>query len=436
MDSDEPRIDGEPEDPWEGPPQKSPEEESGKETKRTELAPGLNELRVVKKIEDYMNNSRGPRIQVIKSRDIKNAEHFSEKVFRVLEMRGYKIEKLSSQDLKSTPSKESSSSNTIYAINETVIKEFLGSDISQSGHPIRYIFDNSMLSYLKKPVVISTVSDGFYNSVGMQSIANSPGEGRTTRQKVTREVGVNRLASSSLYLAAIAFALSGVNNLFGSLVNISYFNNTITPLPAAILFLSVAAIFMRGFSLRKEDGKSIAMVAFSIIIFVAFVILLFVNPYFQNYYLTQILNTQPFPTNTSSNLLYSLLSLVVIVVSLSRYPLFLGRNSGKSSYLLAIGGITLLLAVVLMVNMPFITIFGNTVNSLQLPLSYLGSNLSVGFNYIYSPNLPLFGNLGYFEIFGTPQYILFRNFLLLLANVMLSVSFIVGAKHLKGRYQN
>lgn len=437
---DDPRQDDEPEDPWDGPSPDVPDKDRESEPKEEEIPPGPNELRIVTKIEEYVRISRGPRIQVIKSRDIKNAEHFSTKVFRVLKSRGYRIKELSPESLSGQPDNISPDSKVIYSINEATIREFLGSNLDTADKPMKYLFDNSMLSYLKGPVLVSTVSDEFYSKVGLQTFT-SEAQHSVARQpkRIDKQVKsvshVNKLAIYSFYFAAVSFALSAIDSLFGNYLYISYQGNQFLPIIFLMLVLSVIAVAIRSFSIVQESRGSIAVVVFSISMFIVF---LFVGWYVSNF--------QPFSTNWINNLGYVLLNSfpnnimviliasVVFVLSLSRYTLFLGANSGKAAYVMSIGGSFLIVSAALTYYFPFITIFGQTVGIISSAGGVLLPITTVTQHFTFNPYEPFFGTgPSYYYIGGTAQYMLLRNWILFIANVLMSLSFVLAIKSQKSK---
>ncbi len=420
--------DYEPEDPWDGPSPEAPEAEKEEESKRRDLPPGPNELRVVNKIEEYTRNSRGPRIQVIKSRDIKNAEHFSEKVFRVLKTRGYRIEELDPETLKGEPDEGGSDPKLIYSINEETIKQFLGANLTQSEKPMKYLFDNSMLSYVRAPVLISTVSDAFYDRVGLQSFTSEKAAPNRTRERKHTSAGrspVNRLAIWSFYFASAAFALSAIYSLFGNYLTFYEGSTGYTIVPLATLLLSIAAIAVRSFSLSREDRGSVALIVSSILLFILFLlfgILVSYNILSQNYWPSNIASA----LFNSSSFTLVIISAVIFVLAVSRFTLFLGKRSGPVSYALSIVGAILLISAALTHNMPYITIFGQTVyNQANIGAPALVNQFS------FNPSQPFFGTDSSYSIQGTAQYLLLRNWILFIANVLLSSSFILAIRSQK-----
>ncbi len=421
METDDPRPDEEPEDPWDGPSPEAPEPEQEEDYRKHELPPGPNELRVVTKIEEYTRNSRGPRIQVIKSRDIKNAEHFSYKVFRVLKSRGYEIEELTPESLKGEPDGTNQDQKLIYSIDEETIRQFLGSNLNQSDKPMKFLFDNSMLAYVRSPVVISTVSDEFYDRVGMQSFTSERPSATKTREKkkVSSDTSpVNRLAIWSFYFAAASFAIGAANSLLGNFMIFTYNGIQYTPFPAALLILSVIAIAVRSFSLSREDRGSMSLIISSIVLFILFLLFGIMSSYSmigQNYWPNNLANT----ILNSGSFTLVLIAAVVFALAVARYSIFLGKSSGKAAYVLSIAGSILLVSAALTYNMPYITIFGQTVyNQANIGAAVVLNQFS------FNPSQPFFGTEAYYTIQGTAQYLLLRNWILFIANILLSFSFI------------
>lgn len=435
MENDDPRPDQETEDPWDGPSPEEPQAKPEEEARKPHSQPGPNELLVVSKIEDYARNSRGPRIQVIKSRDIKNAEHFSEKVFRVLKSRGYSIEELNMETLKREPDDGSSSPKLVYSINEETIRQFLGANLTQSDKPMKYLFDNSMLAYIKAPVLISTVSDSFYDKVGLRSFTSEK-KGATKngekRQKIAGTSTANKPAILSFYFASAAFALSALYSVFGNYLTFDQGSTVYTIVPFAILVLSVVAISARSFSLSREDRGSVALIVSSIVLFIMFLlfgILVSYNILSQNYWPNNLANALLNPSSVP----IMILSAVIFALAVSRFTLFLGKTSGKVPYTLSIAGAILLVSAALTYNMPYITIFGQTVLSqtgpaiLQYPLAI---PVPMG-HFTFNPSQPFFGTDTYYAVQGTSQYLLLRNWILFIANVLLSFSFILAIRSRK-----
>ncbi len=392
---------------------------------------GANELRIVRGIEDSIKNSRGPRIQVVKSRDIKNAEHFAEKVFRVLKMHGFKIVNLSVEELRKNPQEITAGENTIFSINEATIKNYLGSNLNTSGRPMQYLFDNSMLSYLRKPVLISVVSDAFYDKVGLQKFVqyeNSQGKTRVAKRGVEKKSGVNRFTLYSFYLAAVSFALSGLNSLFGSYLQFQGTYNLLV-VPLALLILSLSAITLRAFSLGQEDHKSLAPVSIALVLFLFTLILGLITTSYGLSLARVFLNTVNVIFSLNSDLTLLALAYTVMALSLIRYILFLGANSGGRAYALSAAGLVLFVLVILMTNFPAVTIFGQTVLSLNGGVAPYATLSAYGFGF--SPEIPIFGISSYFQVSGTPQYLLLRNYLLFIANIILSLSYFTAARRQK-----
>lgn len=413
-------------EPWDGPPMVPPDNENNESEREEAKKPiGVNELRIVRGIEESLSNKKGPRIQVIKSRDIANARSFSEKVFRVLKMHGYRIHPLNMDNINTPVEASNTDSVTIYTIDEDTMKNYLGNKLGEMGSPMQHLFKTSMLSSVKNPVLISTVSDAFYNWVNPEKFNVQEPENRVTEEKAVKaSKGSTQYRVASFYLVAAAFILSALNSVVGNYIVIGDFNGTVyTPIPFLIFVFSISAIAIRSFGLGSENRKSMYMIAVAIVLF----IVLFVSGEILQYYLSPY--SVPFVDavkailQSSSNYFMMLIGIVVTVLSLSRYFLFLGSDSARASYFLSSVGLALIVVVILISLQPFETlltppIFGTpgTVGSV------------VSSHFVFMPYFPMFGTSNYFNITGTPQYYFIRNYILLVANLILAVSFLVAVR--------
>lgn len=415
------------EEDWDGP---SPFEPVEEEIKQEKSAPvGANELRIVRRIEDSIKESRGPRIHVVKSRDIHNAMNFSAKVFRVLKLHGYKVEPLTVENINDSITEEESS-NVIYSIDQDTIKQVLGDKLQQIDSPVQYIFDNTKLAYLQKPVLVSTVSDEFYDRYGIKNFTDQPNV-KLARKK-SNPVKKNYAAGSplaiySFYLAAISFILSGVNVMVGSYITLSS-TVSFTPVPFAILIISVAAIVLRAFSLGGEDKKSVWPATTAILLFIVLLVLGFATS-FNTSVQELFVDASHVLFASNTNILMVVFSLVIIGIALSRYILFIGTAAGARSYMLSLAGVALIVAVILISNLPPIPVIGGT----GIPVSVPNSPLIVPqvislLNYVFTPEIPMFGSFSYFQAVGIPQYLLLRNYILLAANLILAVSYLLAVR--------
>lgn len=396
---------------------------------------GANELRIVRRIEDSIRDAHGPRIHVIKSRDITNSRNFADKVFRVLKMHGYIVNALTMQNIND-PAQEESPSTRIYAIDEDTVKNFVGDRLNEIASPMQYLFDESKLAYMKRPILISVVSDSFYERYGVQKRPEqtSTGTVRKKKNRVTRTKSSNStLAVYSFYLAAFSFFLSGVNSIFGSYFTFSYGNVYYISLPFGILILSLAAIAVRAFSLGEEEKRSVLPVMLSIVLFI---LLLIVGIAANNYGMSiaEIFSdTGQAVFSASFSMFVVALAFVVMIIALSRYILFLGSSAGTKAYLFGIAGLVLLISVVLVSNLPPLTIFGtNPLNPVSVPSQPISTNPgSVFLNFVFDPEFPVFGTTSYFSAQSTAQYILLRNYLVMFANVILGLSYMFAVKSRK-----
>lgn len=385
---------------------------------------GVNELRVVSKIEESLSASKGPRIQIIKSRELKNARSFAEKVFRVLKLHGYKLQPLNKGNINNKVEKSSADSLTVYTIDEPTIKEILGDAINTEERPIRVLFHNSMLSYLKAPVLIVVVSDEFYGETGLQSYAQSlsanEGSDRAQKGSGKRSAGPerNRATPISLSLAAIAFLASGLDAVFGNYIVIGSSFGDFYPLPILILLISIAAIVGRAISLGYERDSSIPLVVASIILFIALTLLqLFAG--LMPEYVNRALNL--FQVSLFS---YSLptaelaLAAFLYILAMLRFVLYLGKGSGKAAYAMTIFGILWITFIIVM----------NVLQAFAVPVTF---PTSLNFQPI-STNLPtdfpIFG-FDYRTLpTGTPEYMVPVNDLVLIGNLIMGVGLLLAAK--------
>lgn len=440
LEPDEPKADEMEDEPWDGPSPAPPEEASKDSQKDSDYIIGANELRVVRKIEESLKNPRGPRIQVIKSRELKNAEHFSEKVIRALKAHNYPVKELTVETLKETPSEEDTPVQQIYSIREATIKEFLGPNLNQAEKPMQYLFDNSMLAYLQNPILLSIVSDSFYGKVGLQNYVNSMNQ-PVLKQEGVKETGtvrdVNRLTTYSFYLAAASFLLSGLENIAGSYMQFGSGNIVYTPLPFTILVLSLIAISVRAFSLGKDDGRSRMLASTAIILFIAILLLGIVTSYFGLPYSGTFGGIYPDLLTLGQNIVLTFVSFAVMILAFTRYPLFLGANSGRGAYALSVAGILLGMAVILSSSLPQLNVYGQTLSTgfTILPnLSPLALLQSIPTpTYYFVPEIPQFGMANYFSVSGTSQYLILKNYILLVANLILSLSFFLAIKSQNSR---
>ena len=390
----------------------------------------MNELRVVRKIEESLQASKGPRIQVIKSRELRNASSFAEKVYRVLKLHGYKLQALNKDNINRKVEKSSTDSLTVYTIDELTIKEILGSGINESERPIRDLFNNSMLSYLKAPVLIVVVTDAFYGTTGLQSYAqslaenNSTGKASANKKKEAEKPERNRATPISLYLASIAFLASGVNSVFGSYISINSAYGTYFPLPIFILLISIAAIVGRAISLGNERRRSIPLVVASILLFITLTLLQLFSSYLPGYVVNSL--------NISQVLLFSgalpftelALALIFYVLAMMRFVLYLGRGSGRGAYALSIFGIvwvTFIIGINLLQVSTHHYIFPPAFNIQPIVTSF-------------PTDFPVFG-FNYQMIFpGTAQYMLPMNALILIGNLIMALGLLLAAKSQKALF--
>ena len=376
-----------------------------------------------------MKASRGPRIQVIKSRDLKNARSFGEKVYRVLRLHGYKVQVLNKDNIYEKVEKSNSDSITVYTIDEPTIKAILGDEINGTEKPIRALFDRSMLSYMKAPVLIVVVSDEFYGETGLQSYAQSlseknglPSRNRTRNRKPARR-STNRSTPASLYLAAIAFFGSGLNALFGNYLVINTTYGTILPLGLFILLVSIAAIVMRAISLGNESSKSIPLVVTSIALFIFLTLIGIFSSYLPNS-AYQIVNNTIVLMLTSTPL-YVLLAWGFFMVGLLRYILFLGRGSGIGAYSLTIFGMAWLSFLIVMSFHPEIVAIGGLNPYSMVPGGPLSTNTGNPFDF------PVFSFDYYFMSSSVHQYLYLPNYLILLGNAFMGLGLLLAAKNQK-----
>lgn len=417
------------EEQWDGPSPNPPEEAPSK----PDMQPvGINELKIVKGIEDSLKDLKGPRIQVIKSRDISNARTFSQKILRVLKMHGYNVHLLTMENIHDAHEPSGSDHLTVYSIDEDTIRAFLAGEHNDGSIPMQTLFDNSILSSVSNPLLISTVSDAYYGEVGIQKFnaANQP-ELKAARpiKKETSTSGENRFAIASFYLVAISFAIGGIISLFGDYVTFGNQYTTFTPLPAAMLVISVAAIAVRAFGLGYERKGSFASVSGSIAIFLVLLVLGIIAASYFPFISTIMGNTVTDLLSYGTNITYALLAFIVLVLSLSRYVLFLGRSAGSPSLFLSIAGVILLGAVIIISTQPYI------------PLASSGGFVSIGNAqgvfasldqvFLYNTYDPIFGTVNYFYLNGTSQFLLLRNYILLASNLILAVAYLLGIKTLK-----
>ncbi len=389
---------------------------------------GVNELKVVRKIEESMKVSRGPRIQVIKSRDLKNARSFAEKVYRVLRLHGYKIQVLNKDNIYQKVEKSNSDSITVYTIDEPTIKDALGDEINGTERPIRALFDRSMLSYMKAPVLIVVVSDEFYGETGLQSYAQSLSEknGLPSKNRKKRPVRTirNRATPVSLYLAAIAFMGSGLNSILGNYLVVNSPYGTILPLGLFILLVSIAAIVVRAISLGNETSQSMPLVVASIALFILLTLLGIFSSYLP-LSLYQVINDTIGTMLTSLSPLYMLLAWGFFVLGLLRYILFLGRGSGTGAYALTIFGIIWLSFLVVMSYHPEIVAFGGLNPYATVPGGTMAYSSGNPFDF------PIFSFDYYFVSNTVHQYLYLPNYLLLLGNAFMALSLLLAAKSQK-----
>ena len=420
------------EEPWDGPAPEEPREENIKgPASDADKAVGLNELRVVRKIEESLQASKGPRIQVIKSRELRNAKSFAEKVYRVLKLHGYKLQPLDRDNINKKVERSNTDSLTVYTIDEPTIKEILGSGINESERPIRELFNNSMLSYLKAPVLIVVVTDAFYGETGLQSYAQSlsenNGTGKTTApgKKEAERPERNRATPISLYLAAIAFLASGINSIFGSYISINSAYGTYLPLPIIILLISIAAIVGRAISLGNERKGSIALVVASILLFIALTLLQLFSSYLPGYVANSLNISQI--SLFSGTLPFTELALAIVfyVLAMMRFMLYLGRGSGKGAYALTIFGIVWI-TFIIGINLPQV----NITNHNLFPPVYNLQPIVTSF----PTDFPVFGFNYQMASTGTPQYMVPMNALILIGNFIMALGLLLAAKGQKALF--
>lgn len=413
-------------EPWDGPSELPEKEEPVEVNNADDRKPvGANELRIVRGIEDSLRNKNGPHIQVIKSRDIANARSFSNKVFRVLKMHGYKIHDLNIENIDSPLDEDETESVTVFSIDEITMRQFLGKDLETVSSPIQYIFNNSMLSGVRNPMLISTVSDEFYDRSGLKAFTNFPEEQEHSAKKPVRTASTGTsYRSGSMYLVAAAFLASGLNTVAGNFLTFNYASTLYTPLPFIVFIFSIAAIAIRAFGLNAESKRSAAMVISSISIFIALFVLGEVLPYYAPAYAAPFLDTAQALFHSQPSIILPILAVAVLLVSLSRYILFLGDNSGRPSLFLAIAGVAMILAVLFISMEPYITIFNTPVNRVVSPGALVAFS-----RFTYLPYFPIFGTSTFFNITGEPQYLFARNYIILAANLILAVAFLLSARN-------
>ena len=391
---------------------------------------GVNELKVVRKIEESMKASRGPRIQVIKSRDLKNSRSFAEKVYRVLRLHGYKIQVLNKDNIYQKVEKSNSDSITVYTIDEPAIKDALGDEINGTERPIRALFDRSMLSYMKAPVLIVVVSDEFYGETGLQSYTQSlseknglPSKTRNRKKRPARAT-TNRATPVSLYLAAMAFMGSGLNALLGNYLVFNSPYGTILPLGLFILIVSIAAIVIRAISLGNETSQSIPLVVASIALFILLTLLGMFSSYLP-LSIYRIINDTIGTMLTSPSPLYITLAWGFFVLGLLRYVFFLGRGSGTGAYALTAFGIIWLSFLIVMSYHPEIVAFGGLNPYATIPGGTMAYSSGNPFDF------PIFSFDYYFVSNTVSQYLYLPNYLILLGNTFLALGLLLAAKSQK-----
>ncbi len=380
-----------------------------------------------------MKASRGPRIQIIKSRDLKNARSFAEKVHRVLRLHGYKVQVLNKDNLNQKVEKSNSDSITVYTIDEPTIKDILGEDINGTDKPIRALFDSSMLSYMKAPVLIVVVSDEFYGETGLQGYAQSlsdknglPAKNRAWNRKPARKQ-TNRSTPVSLYLAAIAFFGSGLNSIFGNYLVVNTVYGTILPLGLLILLVSIAAIVLRAISLGNESSKSIPLVVASIALFIVLTLLGIFSSLIPSSLAPIVDNTITMMLTASP--LYMVLAWGFFIIGLLRYIFFLGRGSGRGAYSLTIFGLVWLSFLIVISFHPEIMVFGGLNPFSVIPGGSLATRAGNPFDF------PVFSFDYYFRSSTVQQYLYLPNYLILLGNAFMALGLLLAAKNQKALWK-
>lgn len=376
---------------------------------------------MVRKIEDSLKNAKGPRIQIIKSRQIKNARSFAEKVFRVLKLHGYRIQPLNVENIKQKPDSSETGPQTIYTIDEPTIKDILGEAIDESERPIRALFDHSMLAYMRAPVLIVVVSDEFYGETGLHDYAQGISQEKrpATPKKRKRTGDEKNLATPiSLYLAAVAFLVSGINSVFGSYFVAFTSLGSLNMLPTTILLISIAAIVGRAVSLGKESIRSIQVVVPSILLFIILTLLgIFIGDLPTS--LANALNNSQFSLFSQPlSVLELSIAIAFFVIAMLRYVLFLGRDSGAPAYALTIFGIVWITFIVeLSLFHPF---------TAPLLTSSTGGIQTV--NAALPTDFPVFAFNYYVSFPGVAQYMIPINLLALIGNLMMATGLLLAAK--------
>ena len=350
----------------------------------------------------------------------------------MLKLHGYKLQPLNKENINQKVEKTNTDSITVYTIDEPSIREILGESINETQKPIRTLFDNSMLSYLKAPVLIVVVSDAFYGETGLQSYAqslsadNHGGNSANNHRNATVKKESNRATVVSLYLAAIAFIASGINSVFGSFLTFSASPyTTYTILPGIILIVSIAAIVGRAISIRNERNSSVPLVIASIVFFITLTVLGAFAGYLPGFISGAIAETENNVSNIFPLPYYPSMAEFVVIgllfaVGMLRYVFYLGRGSGKAAYGMTIFGVAWM-AFIIMMN--FIYAYSPAI----FP-AFLGtSGVSQLFPTI-SFDLPLFGFNYVVSSVAIPQYMVPINDLVLIGNLIMATGLLLAAK--------
>ena len=368
---------------------------------------GRNELRIAQGIEQSFGTNKGYHVHVIKSRDVVNAEFFFTKVSRLLNLHGYTISKVDIDGLKSQELPETADSTVAYAVEESTLKSFLGEKIRSMESPVRYLISNSVLGKIKNLVLVLIVSDQFYFHLNMENFNAEEKKERLEKDISKSETSYNykKENNTGFILIGLAFLTSAVNNIFGAYFVAFFGIQTDTlAISALIMLLTVMGITTRALTFASESTVSRLATEIGIMEYVGFFALgiLFLYP--------SILGNLLFNLSvlTGNSRYLDLITLVLLLVPLSKYSLILGLNHGRLPIYLALAGTAILAYAVLIVNNLLPPPFFNVAVAPTFLIPYY--SLGFGLPTYY---LPPFVN----------QYFYLVNYIPFSGNILLALSY-------------
>ena len=368
---------------------------------------GRNELRIAQGIEQSFGINKGYHVHVIKSRDVVNADFFFTKVSRLLNLHGYKISKVDLDGLKSQELPEMADGTVAYVVEESTLRSFLGEKIRSMESPVRYLISNSVLGRIKNLVLVLIVSDQFYFHLNMENFNAEEKKERHEIESSRNEPDYNykKVNNTGFILIGLAFLASAANNIFGAYL-VAFFG--IQPgtlaISALIMLLTVMGVTTRALTFASESKGSRLVTEIGIMEYVGFFALGILLLY------PSILGNLPINLSvlTGNSRYLELITLVLLLVPLSKYSLILGLNHGRLPIYLALAGTAILAYAVLIVNNFLVLPFFQVTIAPTFLIPYYG--LGFGLPTYYLPPL-------------VHQYFYLVNYIPFSGNILLALSY-------------